>query len=218
MPDLSRYSHTWSGIFLVGIPTSLVSLFLYYLLLRRPLLALSPDAIRLRVGAEHRFHQPTPSAGFWIVCSALLGIVTHVLWDSFTHAYGFLVIHWSLLREGTPFWPYRPIYKFLQPFFSLFGLIAIAYAYRCWIANTPPVQGRVVPALASTEARIGLIAGGVSIIGFSGLLYAYFSLQTPAAGFWSYFAEFLFGSMAFGLLSVVAFATWWHLRSRQVRR
>ncbi|WIV17596.1 DUF4184 family protein [Paenibacillus polygoni] len=60
------------------------------------------------------------------VYSAWLGMATHVIWDSFTHQGGFMVLRWSLLQETLSISTYDlPVYKILQHGSTLFGLTII---------------------------------------------------------------------------------------------
>lgn len=62
---------------------------------------------------------------FFVFCySALFGMVTHVVWDAFTHKTGYFVMEMPLLQEEV----YSiPIYKFLQHGSTCFGLLLLIY-------------------------------------------------------------------------------------------
>ncbi len=121
LTELSRYGHTLRGVFLVSLPVSLAALMLFEFLLKRPLLALSPDPIRLRIPDDNSFPPCPPSHVGWILTALLIGIFTHVVWDGLSRSDGILVANWTVPRESTPFWPYRPIFRFLQPFSALWA-------------------------------------------------------------------------------------------------
>jgi hypothetical protein len=215
LTEISRYGHTLPGLFLVSFPVGLAALFLFELLLKRPLLALSPDAVRLRIPADNSFALHPPSHVAWIFAALVIGLFTHVVWDSFTHSDGVLVANWPVLRQSTPFWPYRPIFRFLQPFFSVVGLVAIAFAYRSWVRNTPKCQV-AVPPFASRCARVAFLVTGTLTAGVFGLLYSYFSFRINPVGFGTFVDNFLFGSMAAGFLAILLFSIQWHLRAQRL--
>ncbi|MER5782332.1 DUF4184 family protein [Streptomyces mobaraensis] len=84
-----------------GLPVSLsfaVVLLAAYRMLRAPITALLPPGLRLP--------GPPPTAGLpakarhgmWLLISALIGIASHLAWDSFTHGNGFLVMRLETLR------------------------------------------------------------------------------------------------------------------------
>jgi Domain of unknown function (DUF4184) len=212
--EVSRYGHTLPGLFLVSLPAGLAALVIFELLLKRPLLALSPDAVRLRIAADN-FALRRPSQITWILTSLVLGLFTHAVWDSFTHSGGLLVATWPVLRESTPFWPYRPIFKFLQPLFSIMGLAAIAFAHHSWIRGTPLFQV-AVPPVASRVGRYAFLITGTLTAGAFGLIYSHFSFRVIPVGFGTLVEHFLFGSMAAGFLLILLFSLWWHLRAQSL--
>lgn len=63
---------------------------------------------------------------FVFLYSALFGMLTHVLWDSFTHLNGFMVKKLSILTDSVPIMNIQiPIYKLLQHGSTLIGITAI---------------------------------------------------------------------------------------------
>lgn len=63
---------------------------------------------------------------FVFLYSALFGMLTHVLWDSFTHLNGFMVKKLSILTNSVPIMNIQiPIYKLLQHGSTLIGITAI---------------------------------------------------------------------------------------------
>ncbi|MER6087551.1 DUF4184 family protein [Streptomyces bluensis] len=88
-------SHTLSGLTVSG-PSALALLALYGLV-RRPTAALLPGRFS-PAGAADRDGKGLRRAG-WVLLSALIGILTHLVWDSFTHADGYTVAHLGVLRS-----------------------------------------------------------------------------------------------------------------------
>lgn len=64
---------------------------------------------------------PRPSAA--LVASAAVGILTHLVWDDFTHGHGYFVERVPLLRRHI--WPDMPIFFFLQVTCGVVGLAMI---------------------------------------------------------------------------------------------
>lgn len=62
------------------------------------------------------------SALLWVPLSMLLGIWSHVAWDSFTHQGGWVVPHVPLLE-----WP---VYHWLQHASSILGMVILMIVYR----------------------------------------------------------------------------------------
>lgn len=67
-----------------------------------------------------------------ILISALLGVFTHVVWDSFTHQHGWSVEQIAGLRipVGSRITGTRPLHNWLQHLSSLFGFSVVAVALR----------------------------------------------------------------------------------------
>ncbi len=93
-------THTWPGTLTVAVPTAAVLLALWWLV-RSPLEDLVGHRA-VRAGSP----PPVPSHGaitatgvIWVLVSLAIGVLTHVLWDSFTHGDGFVVERVALLRE-----------------------------------------------------------------------------------------------------------------------
>ncbi|WP_409331930.1 DUF4184 family protein [Trujillonella humicola] len=91
-------THRWPGMITVAVPTAAV-LLLSWWLVRSPL----RDLVGYRPA---RAGLPAPGSGAlaaagvaWVVLSLLIGVLSHVLWDSFTHGDGWVVQRVALLRE-----------------------------------------------------------------------------------------------------------------------
>jgi hypothetical protein len=87
--EFGAVTHSFTGVFTVDVLIAWV-LVGVWLALREPLVALLPRAAQGRVAALVRCGTPPRKASFalafrWYVC-AVLGALTHVVWDAFTHA------------------------------------------------------------------------------------------------------------------------------------
>jgi len=111
-----------------------------------------------------------------VLVALLIGLVSHVAWDSFTHPSGLVVTHWPTLSTAVLG---VPLFKVLQHTSSAFGLTAIAlfvwHRYRDHLlAHTvraltiavvicvPALVGGILNAYrgASAKAQLGLFAVG----------------------------------------------------------
>ncbi|MFD0660439.1 DUF4184 family protein [Thermocatellispora tengchongensis] len=112
-----REWHSPAGIALRCLPAGLVLLALFQYVLRDPLTALLPPPLAARVAALERpgwRRAPAMAAG------VLAGAVTHVLWDSFTHSWG-----WAWL--SAPVAGTLPAYKLAQYASTAGGLAVVAW-------------------------------------------------------------------------------------------
>lgn len=134
-PELT---HSFLGTLTVDLPIGLAVLFLMWLL-RAPLTApLWSSAESKCFSAMERFGK---SASNWMLAplSLLIGAWTHVLWDSFTHADGWMVSRISALSAPVTVFSYTgQLCHVLQYVSSVFGLAVLAI----WFARLPaPVAG-----------------------------------------------------------------------------
>ncbi|MEV7524551.1 DUF4184 family protein [Streptomyces sp. NPDC091371] len=138
------FAHSLLGIVTVDAVLTAV-LAACWLLLREPLLALVPRTWRGRVhafvrGEEWRGRQLPPLA-LWFYVSAVIGSVTHVVWDSFTH-----LDRWgsNSLDLGRPLAFGLPLYSYLQ-----YGSSVLAAGALLWFTVTALRRLPASPAPAS---------------------------------------------------------------------
>ncbi|RDG35954.1 DUF4184 family protein [Streptomyces corynorhini] len=81
----------------VALPFAL-GLVAAYALLRAPVTALLPPGLRPAAPERPAGARATARYAVWLLVSALIGIVSHLAWDSFTHGDGVLVAHVEPLR------------------------------------------------------------------------------------------------------------------------
>jgi hypothetical protein len=139
------FSHSLPGVFLLGIPAGFIVLWIFHAILKRPLLSLLTDSHQQRLAPFMTRFRFFPLRRFlWIALSLLIGSLTHLAWDSFTHEDGWMVeqvpifstVIFTLL--GTNF----QVYKLLQYFCSVFGLGILVLWYWRWYqkADLQPVN------------------------------------------------------------------------------
>ncbi|RZU11939.1 uncharacterized protein DUF4184 [Kribbella rubisoli] len=111
---------------------ALLMLGIYNLVLRRPLAVLAPAALAARLPAAPAFR-----VLFWTVVSAILGAMTHVVWDSFTHGDGYFVRHFpGVFRAAvTPAWDVNRILQYVS---TLGGCVVLSIWLYRWYRRTPP--------------------------------------------------------------------------------
>ena len=154
-------THTLAGLFWFCLPAGLAAWLLFVHVLEAPTLALLPDPWRTRI---------TPSdsritlANIALASVAVvIGAVTHVIWDSFTHRYSPVtdalpLLRISLFKIG---WTHIYVYKFLQHLSSVVGMIALLiWAWRIRHAPVSQTCGAAQhPATpVTTRARAAAVA------------------------------------------------------------
>lgn len=153
----SQHSHTVASIFYFSLPVSAALAFVFHLVVRGPPLAHLPAWLQRRVGkyagldwlAHFRQHYGG------VLLSIVLGAVSHLLWDSFTHPNaltrslpgGSMLVHLGG-RE-------LDVYRLSGVVNSVLGGLAIAW---CVGRMPQPAGGGGVPNRAPPRAYWGLVA------------------------------------------------------------
>lgn len=149
-----RFGHTLLGALVLTLPLSFAVLWLFQEFVKRPVIALLPDSVEKRLanysegfrfGGARRFSL--------IILSLMVGIATHLLWDSFTHANTWLYFHWALLREPVylPVLGMRPLVRAFQHISTLIGTGFLTIWFIRWYRSTDPSPE--VPQRSSSAGR-----------------------------------------------------------------
>jgi uncharacterized membrane protein len=93
MRNQSKYSHTLMGLIWFDLPLALLVCFVYHQIVRNSLFDNLPVFLKERVIEYKRFNWPKYFAKNWIiVCICILiGALTHLIWDDFTHETKFFI-------------------------------------------------------------------------------------------------------------------------------
>ncbi|HTO92397.1 MAG TPA: DUF4184 family protein [Candidatus Sulfotelmatobacter sp.] len=154
MPGLvSRLqSHSLRGSVFFSLPVGFATYVIYHLVLKVPLAALLPASLQPRAAEQIARWPGLPSRSIpAILFSLWVGALTHIAWDSFTHAGSPVVMRLPALSATlfTVFgYPVR-CFRLLQHVSTLAGLLAIAWVLR-GVARRAPEQ----PALALPTERL----------------------------------------------------------------
>lgn len=204
-------SHTLAGLFLFCLPLGVVVYLLFRFVLAPPMRALLPDGIRTRI----RFRDGTPWVG--VVLSVLLGAVTHLVWDSFTH-------DGSPMVEAIPFLQRRMLtidgytlylYRLLQHVSTLVGVSLILRWLVGWYRRTPPdARAPAMPA-SLRMFTAGAIVLGAAVSGLRGGIG-----EIHGTGIVSGIRAFAGGAVIAGFSTfavlVTGYAVLWHLVPRRL--
>jgi hypothetical protein len=174
------FSHTLLGIIVLCLPLGLVCYAIFHGFCKRPATALLPDFLSARLATQVFEHRLWPDKSISsVVFSIILGALTHIGWDAFTH-------HDTPLTVNVPFFQYAVftlaghplyVYKLLQYLSSIVGLLVIAGWIQHWIHANPPTQngnGKL-----SKRVRYKVIAGIVANGIAGGILGGLPELNSP---------------------------------------
>ncbi len=165
------WGHTIPGAFGLSLPLGLAVLWLFHTYAKAPIVALLPDGVQRRLGPAL---QPFRFLGLrrflLIVLSLLVGIATHLLWDSFTHPRNWVYHHFRLLHRQimVPGFHLMQVYSFLQIVSSVAGVLILCLWIGSWYRATQPAPQPLHTALLPAQKMLVLtvilavsIAGGV---------------------------------------------------------
>jgi hypothetical protein len=148
-----RHGHSLPGVFFLTLPLAIVTLWLFHKFVKVPFVELMPACLERRLipyTMKFRFGGATRFA--MIVASILVGVLTHLVWDSFTHPNGRAVLQWPLLRRHVhmPFFGGAPVYKLLQYASTIFGLAFLLVWLAAWylsadVSSLPPARESAWP-------------------------------------------------------------------------
>ena len=102
MKDYSKYSHTWSGLFWFDVPLGLALLFIFHNVVRNTLIEYLPFSFNVRFSAFDKFNwnQYFRKNKIVVLISLIVGIASHLFWDSFTHDRGYFAESLPILKDN----------------------------------------------------------------------------------------------------------------------
>jgi len=146
-------------------------------LLRRPLTALLSARARWLFLTALAPLSRRPLEWALASVSIILGVWTHLLWDSFTHTDGWVVRRVAVLSATVTFGGYGgPVCHVLQYLSSAFGLAAMAVWY--WRLPVPPVAPAGPDAPRSSVGPVLMLVAAAAIL-IGGVLATQAFSQTP---------------------------------------
>lgn len=142
------FGHTALGLLVFCLPVGLAVWLIFRTTVRPAVLGLLPPGLARAVGPDDA--HPVAAAG-----AILIGALSHVAWDSFTHAGGWGVRHLPLLAETVSIAGLQLAwFKVLQHGSTVVGLTLVAVWARRWIGGRPAAARRYEPEAGRRAARI----------------------------------------------------------------
>lgn len=193
-----RFGHTLLGALVLTLPLALIVLWMFHTLVKVPAAILMPDSIQRRLGpylGEFRFGGP--GRFLLIVASILLGIATHLFWDTFTHRGAWATKRWASLRQQVhlPVFGAVPYYKVFQHGSTLFGTAIVIVWLVMWYRNSQPAAEPLGHS-SSTWHRLATLGAIVAIASAGALIRTMLSSGRPVS------------RSAFAVLAGEAITTW----------
>ena len=169
-----RYGHMMPGILVLTLPVAFVIFWGYQKFLKLPLLMLLPKAVQRKLHADRRpFRIGGLRRFLLIVASLLMGIATHIVWDSFTHFNTWFYQHIELLRAYyvVPGLGRMAGYLVMQGVSSVVGLAMLAVWFWHWYRATPSAAEALPKALPGMQ-KLAIASGIVAVAVVAGLVRA----------------------------------------------
>ncbi|RJG03683.1 DUF4184 family protein [Noviherbaspirillum sedimenti] len=207
-------SHSLAGMFWFCLPLGMLLYLAFHLLLKKPLCELLPPAVAARLAVTRPAPLLPSVSGQRILLSLLLGIVTHLAWDAFTH-YGFLSVFilpflsTHLFSVGS--YHVYP-YKLLQHASTVGGVLLLWHWTRCWLRQAAMPQQLPPTTLASRNRLtiIGILLAAPPLVG-TGMAAQAFSVSYEAMALQDVVREAVVTAISsFGLL-LIAYSLVWHM-------
>ncbi|CAN5287528.1 DUF4184 family protein [soil metagenome] len=127
-------THSLVGSFTIDLAMGLIAFAVWRFVLRAPLRDFSPRWLRGRWHPDVRAAGVIRTIGL-LVLSLLVGIVTHQVWDSFTHPDGWVVLRVGFLRGQLGS---NTVSHWAQYASSVSGLLVLVIWAILWIRRTRP--------------------------------------------------------------------------------
>lgn len=204
-----RFGHTLPGIFVLTLPVALLVLWIFHTFVKVPAASLLPQRVQSKLArylGEFRFSGP--GRFLLIVFSTLIGIATHILWDSFTHAGSYVYEHWSLLQQSfdVPVLGSMPCSKILQHGSTVLGLIAVSAWLVHWYRQSAGCRTSFRSVLSPASRRT-ILAVGIALAVTGGIARALWGVGIPDdhATFRRFTGEVVVTCMALGWWQLVGF-------------
>jgi hypothetical protein len=213
--DVARHeSHSLTGIFWFCLPASVLLYVLYHCVLKGPLLGLLPDYALQRLGPYAADFRALPQVPWrMVILSLFCGIVTHILWDTFTHMEeaGVTLLPFLRARLFTIGGYTVYLFKVLQHGSAIAGMLFIGWWCVRWLQRRP-VQPVTLPIMLSSSQRVFALA---AIIGTPALAGLCISLQSVEVNGYvltlqRFIRQFVLAALPIFALVLVAFSIGWH--------
>jgi hypothetical protein len=204
-------THSFAGLVRFSLPAGLAVWIFYVAVLEKATITLLTDRWHTRFAHTDAI---TPALMLRAGVAIVLGALTHLLWDAFTHRATFATEALPFLLGPTPGFAWLPVYHLLHGLSSVVGLVILAL----WARNLhrQPAKSLLRPYRISERAR----AAAIWILFAGAILGGLMDWLPYARG--RYDAQLFFAAV--GLMSgffiawcFVALAMWTHARATRAR-
>lgn len=197
--------HTFPGIFVQGVPYSIVLLLTIRYIMRRPFLALIPLQIARKFPLSKKYFPPQVFDLINIIVSIAIGATTHLIWDDFDRVSNSAIVKNSEFLKSTISLLHN--YKLLLYCGGIVGLIFLSLWLVKWLSRSPSYH-RVET--LNPWSRVTAIVGIV----YCSFGVAWFAVQDNREPFINFPVRFLIGWISGICLGLLLYSViFWLLNS-----
>jgi uncharacterized protein DUF4184 len=176
------WGHHFPGMLWFTLPASLVALWVFHNIIKRPIIQLLPIGMQERLRLHAGKFTFLPASRFLAIAGSILaGIASHVLWDGFTHAHTWMWDHFAFMRAWVriPLLNHRlPLFSVLQYLSSVLGMLVLVIWVVLWYRRAPlPIEQLPQP---RRKSRFALAVVMLAIAGVAGSVRAAMLIGAPA--------------------------------------
>ena len=129
MRTSDNFSHEGYGILLLNLPLAIVLCVIFHNIVKQPLVASLPNVLQKKCMPfySEKWNHYFLLNSWKVLLSIVIGVFSHLFWDSFTHSDGYFVEHIAYLNHEVLS---VPMYELAQYLFSILGLVMIVRFVR----------------------------------------------------------------------------------------
>ncbi|MBS6508131.1 MAG: DUF4184 family protein [Paraclostridium bifermentans] len=128
----SNLGHTILGFVILNLPICFLLNYLILKFIKNPFIINLPSKIcnYYTYLINYDFNFKSTKDIFVFTYSCIVGMLTHIIWDAFTHKTGYFVVNINILKESIHILGYQvPFFKLLQHGSTLLGFFVILYYF-----------------------------------------------------------------------------------------
>lgn len=155
--------HSLLGLLVFCVPVSLFLLLVWHRVVKGPLGRLLPRRWgHLAPALDRPFAFGSWTARAQVVAAVVVGAVSHIAWDAFTHSDGAAVVRVPPLRAVVPLLDMH-VYTALQYGGGVLGMAVLAVAVAVWAREQPLRPVELPPARHRAVAVAGIVASSLAV-------------------------------------------------------
>lgn len=194
------WGHTFIGFIFLNLPLVLVSALLWNYVIKKSFIYSLPKRMQpyFTLFLYKRWEIRSIKAFVNFVISAIIGMFSHVLWDSFTHADSFFVNRIPFLSECIDIFGMKiAIYKILQHGSTLIGF-GIIFIYLYLMSRNKKGSIPKVCVIKKIGYWVSILLAALIIV----IYRAFFTLDTLSFAYYGIYIVSLISGLIIGIVSV----------------